>query len=494
MTPHWMTSWARILAITALLPALAWAQEGPGDRRVDIDPDFPVDQGGVPTALHAWNLMKVSGLHAGSTLGPLWAEANDNVYVWATRRFIGSPLGMHSPGMVVPEDPMAPVSGPGGRLLVHSTLMRWDGGTWSVALDLPGETPASVFGVGQNVFAATNAVDGTPRLYHFHGNHWEMEPLPAAVAGPAGAIVGDRTRVFFRAGNAILEGNGRNWRVVYMSEALIPGNALVFLDRDQILAPSCSGQAIWNGVDWNWIPNAEVVHMRGGWGGRDADGELHLFSTGSDVQSSGMCIWQYVERAPGSLHGTYVEVVETPGPGGPNVGSGVGAWGSGVHDVYVIGVVQGRGSLMRFNGLGWKEIYPMADMPEPTSVYGTPRGDVWIALRDGRVLFGERREPLPSKVAPMERMAIDPAMPGRIAVRREAPRAYVLEYGLPDERDVAIGVFDVTGRRVAMLERARHGAGMHRVRWNAQDVRPGVYFCHVRAGTWTAGQRIVVDR
>jgi len=51
-----------------------------------------------------------------------------------------------------------------------------------------------------------------------------------------------------------------------------------------------------------------------------------------------------------------------------------------------------------------------------------------------------------------------------------------IAFALPAESHVRLEVYDVTGRRVAILADRVFGAGQHRVRWDATGQAPGVYF------------------
>ena len=61
-------------------------------------------------------------------------------------------------------------------------------------------------------------------------------------------------------------------------------------------------------------------------------------------------------------------------------------WGSQVHDVYAAGLENGYGILYRFNGNGWVNAAPEANLPEMKGVVGNPQGDMWVSLADGRLL------------------------------------------------------------------------------------------------------------
>jgi hypothetical protein len=493
MNPVSIRRVALILAIIALAPALALAQDRPTDRRLDPGVD-PGDRT-AGTELHNWSIVPVPGLATGAILGTLWADPAV-VLVWSTQTRILTPLGTQTPRLGEGDEPPDPGGGTRSTFVTNSTLLRYDGSAFSVALATPGETGVSVFGVSaHDVYAATDLANGDVRLYHFNGNRWRVENLPDGVQGPAGSIAGEPGRMFFRAGNSILLGQGRRWTVAYTNEQLVPGNEIVFLGRDQVAAPGDRGTAVLNGGAWRWEAATQPMHIDGAWGVRDAAGELHLFAAGSAADHSGPSIWQFRESGARDLGGQFDLVFSEPTS--PDLGTGLEIWGTSAHDQYGIGFENGCGCLYRFNGVAWVEISPVGEMSIPSGLSGTARGDVWVALKDGKLVKGVRREPLADtdeRPMPCEE-ALAASMPtNRVAVWRDASGSHVLEFTLAEPQDVSVSVFNVTGRCVAQLGRERLGAGVQRVSWNERGIPAGLYFCRVTAGTWTGTGKVLVGR
>jgi hypothetical protein len=72
-----------------------------------------------------------------------------------------------------------------------------------------------------------------------------------------------------------------------------------------------------------------------------------------------------------------------------------------------------------------------------------------------------------------------------------------IEYSLAAGAPVDLAVFDVSGRRVAGLQRGVRPAGVHRVPWNPRSLpgggpAPGVYFVRLVAGEARRTVRVVV--
>lgn len=56
-----------------------------------------------------------------------------------------------------------------------------------------------------------------------------------------------------------------------------------------------------------------------------------------------------------------------------------------------------------------------------------------------------------------------------------------IRFDLPEQSDVSLEVFDITGRRIALLSRGHHTAGTHTVSFDASGLSSGVYFYHLQA-------------
>jgi hypothetical protein len=73
-------------------------------------------------------------------------------------------------------------------------------------------------------------------------------------------------------------------------------------------------------------------------------------------------------------------------------------------------------------------------------------------------------------------------------------RQAIVEYTLPESKKVRLAVYDVLGRRVAVLEDGRRQAGRHRARLEGTELSSGVYFGRLRVEGQTLTQKITVVR
>lgn len=72
--------------------------------------------------------------------------------------------------------------------------------------------------------------------------------------------------------------------------------------------------------------------------------------------------------------------------------------------------------------------------------------------------------------------------------------ALTVEFSLPEESEVVVAVFDVVGRRLAMLANGREPAGWHTVSWSTSGVPSGMYFVRLRAGSQAITKAVQVLR
>ena len=89
-----------------------------------------------------------------------------------------------------------------------------------------------------------------------------------------------------------------------------------------------------------------------------------------------------------------------------------------------------------------------------------------------------------------------------LSLRQNFPNPFnpatTISFFLPEGCDVLLEVFDVSGRRVAVLEDGRLQAGRHDIEWNGEGaggpVSSGIYFYRLKAGKGTISRKMVLLR
>ena len=74
-----------------------------------------------------------------------------------------------------------------------------------------------------------------------------------------------------------------------------------------------------------------------------------------------------------------------------------------------------------------------------------------------------------------------------------------IEFKLPEEAEVELAVYDISGRRVATIFRGLETAGVKRYAWDGRDdagrpVPSGVYLYFLRAGKQVLSRKMVLVR
>ena len=67
-----------------------------------------------------------------------------------------------------------------------------------------------------------------------------------------------------------------------------------------------------------------------------------------------------------------------------------------------------------------------------------------------------------------------------------------IQYSLPVNTDVALVVYDISGRQVQTLISDFKIAGYHSVNWNASSYPSGMYFVKMVTGEFTQTQKLVL--
>ena len=87
-------------------------------------------------------------------------------------------------------------------------------------------------------------------------------------------------------------------------------------------------------------------------------------------------------------------------------------------------------------------------------------------------------------------------------LRANAPNPFgqstTIPYQLAEEEPVTIAIYDLLGRRVQTLVDRTQEAGVHQVEWRPgageNALASGVYFCRMRAGSYTETRKLVLVR
>lgn len=70
--------------------------------------------------------------------------------------------------------------------------------------------------------------------------------------------------------------------------------------------------------------------------------------------------------------------------------------------------------------------------------------------------------------------------------------ATAISFTLPSTQPVSLKIYDLLGREVSTLFSGKLDGGKHVMRWQADAMAAGIYFCRLRAGTWQRTQKLIL--
>lgn len=121
--------------------------------------------------------------------------------------------------------------------------------------------------------------------------------------------------------------------------------------------------------------------------------------------------------------------------------------------------------------------------------YGAGSNDVYLirlAPQGGdNTLFSEMPPSAQTEVAPFE-FSLSPPYPNPFN-----PLTTV-RFAIPQATHVKLTIYDLQGRKVAILVDGLRDAGMHEVTWDASDLASGLYFCRIQAGDYSAVRKMML--
>jgi len=86
--------------------------------------------------------------------------------------------------------------------------------------------------------------------------------------------------------------------------------------------------------------------------------------------------------------------------------------------------------------------------------------------------------------------------PTKFALCQNFPNPFnastIIKYDLPKQSQVAIGIYDILGRKVETLINKQQQAGYHQVVWNANDASSGIYFYEIQAGDYIDSKKMIL--
>ncbi|HDH58340.1 MAG TPA: T9SS type A sorting domain-containing protein [Bacteroidetes bacterium] len=232
----------------------------------------------------------------------------------------------------------------------------------------------------------------------------------------------------------------------------------------------------------------------------DQDGELELFAGGFGYGQGGAYLWESTGFMSG--YPAWVDTVNMPAAA---INFSSFGWVDGIPSVVseygpvVAPTTTSMLSLWQWHsGSGvyaWATSYIYSSdyrLPQLADMDGDGKVSILLAEDDHNQLLDWEQVSTgiqaPSQIHTPERFKLYPVSPNPFNPRT------TLRYDLPQDMQVKITVYDVTGRQVTILMDNYREAGTHFLTWDAGNLPSGVYFAHIRAGEYTATSKLLLTK
>jgi ligand-binding sensor domain-containing protein len=175
-----------------------------------------------------------------------------------------------------------------------------------------------------------------------------------------------------------------------------------------------------------------------------------------------------------------------------------------VHDVIYMTVDRGNriwmntmeNGLFVFNGNGlWQDTHIPKDQLPPYRIRSLMVGQdnsLWIGTLGGGLFRGQVEDPI--RISDAGEANSRP----KAVLFENAPNPFnpstIISFCLPELLNVSLSVFDVTGKRVAVIVDRKNLSGLNRVSFNACHLASGVYYYQLKAGDYLLTRRMVLSK
>lgn len=117
------------------------------------------------------------------------------------------------------------------------------------------------------------------------------------------------------------------------------------------------------------------------------------------------------------------------------------------------------------------------------------RSKAWCGASSGKVWFSILNNPLGISHN-------GNSIPRTYSLYQNYPNPFnpttMITYQIPKSGSVKLSVYDVTGKRVAVLVDGQHNAGTHEISWDATNYPSGIYFYEMQAGEYKQTKKMIL--
>ncbi len=67
-----------------------------------------------------------------------------------------------------------------------------------------------------------------------------------------------------------------------------------------------------------------------------------------------------------------------------------------------------------------------------------------------------------------------------------------IDFAIPEETRVTLTIYNQLGKKVVVLVNEEFNAGEHAVKWNAENIASGIYFCELKTERFTTVNKLLL--
>jgi hypothetical protein len=95
-----------------------------------------------------------------------------------------------------------------------------------------------------------------------------------------------------------------------------------------------------------------------------------------------------------------------------------------------------------------------------------------------------------------ERLTLDQTLPLDFALGQNHPNPFnpatQIRYALPQSGQIRLAIYNTLGQQVAQLFNGHQEAGIHVIRWNAENVASGIYYYRLEADGFSDTRKMML--
>ena len=134
-----------------------------------------------------------------------------------------------------------------------------------------------------------------------------------------------------------------------------------------------------------------------------------------------------------------------------------------------------------------------------TDTIGSPVSDALVTFTDEsnpENTYSDYTDSIGKYELPISPILVEEETPVSFRLQQNYPNPFnpttTIKYNLPQDSQVTLSIYNVSGQLVCILNDEHQSAGKHEITWDAKDMASGLYFCTLKANGFTETRKMVL--